>query len=313
MYQIIKKKTVKYIDLLSNTTPLTNVYVFARSLIALSSFISLAFNDSHTLFKPTAIVDEVPLCVNEASFGFFCIARDFASLETMIILALIILSLVILGVYPRYTCLLHYWIASSITGNVSVIDGGDHVNTILTLLLIPICLFDNRKFAYKNAIQNEPGRNWDSIKNIFLWTNFGIIAFQVASIYLHASLGKLEVEEWRNGTAVYYFFTSPALGMPEYLKFLFLPLINNSITVSIVTYGTLIFEFILFCSLFMNRYLKLLLFPIAVAFHFMIILLHGLPSFFLAMSGALVLLMWPKDLNLKNIFKVYFKNRDVYS
>ncbi|MGO3238743.1 MAG: hypothetical protein ACTIKA_10855, partial [Psychroflexus halocasei] len=125
MYGIIKKKTVGYIDLLSTTTPLTNVYIFARSLLALSSFISLAFNDSHTLFKPTAIIDDVPLCINEASYGFFCIARNFVSLEVMIILALFILSLVILGVYPRYTCLLHYWIASSITGNVSLIDGGD--------------------------------------------------------------------------------------------------------------------------------------------------------------------------------------------
>ncbi len=171
MFKIIKEKTLEYIDLLSNTNPLTNVYAFARSLIALSSFISLAFNSSHTLFKPTAIIEDVPLCINEASFGFFCVARNFVSLDTMIILALFILGLVILGIFPRYTCLFHYWIASSITGNMSIIDGGDHVNTILSLLLIPICLLDNRKFAYKNSDQKHFGKIWSPIGSLTCFSN----------------------------------------------------------------------------------------------------------------------------------------------
>ena len=301
MFKIIKSGFSSFVDNISKENPLTNIYAFGRSLIALSTFFTLLFNNPYSIFKPIAGIEEVPLCVNEASSSFFCVFRDFIPLQFTVIIALIILFLVIIGLYPRYTCLLHYWITVSFSGSATILDGGDQVNTVISFLLIPICLMDGRKWAYNSDHKNSNNQ----IINIFLWVTFGVIVLQVGIIYLNASIEKLKVEEWRNGTAVYYFFSSSILGMPNYLKPLMNPILTNPFFVTVITYGTLFLEFMLFCSIFMQRNLKLILFLIGVSFHFLIVIIHGLPTFFLSMSGALVFLLLPKNDFLQNIYKFY--------
>lgn len=301
MFKLIKSDLSIFLLNLSKENPLTNVYILGRSLLALSTFLTLLFNNPYSIFKPIAGVEKVPVCVNEASTSFFCVLNNWIPLQFSVLVALFVLFLVIIGFYPRYTCLLHYWIALSFSGSATILDGGDQVNTVLSFLLIPICLLDGRKWGYK--IKKDSTEN--STKNIFLWVTFGVIVLQVAIIYLNASIEKLKVEEWRNGTAVYYFFSSSILGMPEYIKPLMMPILSNSYFVTIITYGTLVLEFILFCSIFLKTKVKLILFVFGIFFHFLIVLIHGLPTFFLSMAGALVFLLLPKNDFLKNIYNWY--------
>ncbi|MGS2737836.1 sporulation-delaying protein SdpB family protein [Sinomicrobium sp. M5D2P17] len=288
---------------LSAITPLTNVYGLGRSLLALSTFSSLLFNNVHTIFKPVSGIENAPVCVNEAALSFFCIFSELFSLEIAKIFALFILFLVVIGFYPRYTCVLHYWIVVSFAGSATVIDGGDQVNTVLSFLLIPVCIFDSRRWVWNKIHPPEKISLLERIKTVFLWSCFFMLMIQVSIIYLNASIAKLKLEEWRNGTAIYYFFNSPTLGMSKISAFIFDPIINNPVGVTFMTFFTLFFELMLFCSIFMAQRIKYMLFVLGIFFHFMIILVHGLPTFFLSMSAALVFLLIPKNLWL------HFPNR----
>lgn len=302
MIRHTKLKTHKKIFNLSEISPLTDVYSLARSFIALSTFSSLLFNNSGDIFKSAVGIEQVPICTEDASYSFFCIFNNYLPFEYTVYIALIFLLLVIIGFYPRYLCIPHYWIAVSYTGSATLLDGGDQVNTVLSLLLIPICLLDSRKWGYKIK-KNDI--NINQIKNIFLWITFSVITLQVAIIYLNASIEKLKVSEWSNGTALYYYLTTPILGIPKYLEPLMLPLLTNPYFIVIMTYGTLIFEFLLFCSLFMNQSTKYIYFILGITFHFTIIIMLGLPTFFFSMVGALVLLLLPKKYTLRQIIKQY--------
>jgi|GEM_PF-3000998 len=84
--------------------------------------------------------------------------------------------------------------------------------------------------------------------------------------------------------------------------------------VTLVTWGTLVFEFALSSALFIdNKKAKLVLFFLGVSFHFFIFVNHGLATFFLAMTSALVLYLVPNQWNLLTIKKNKKMSKDVVS
>jgi antimicrobial peptide system SdpB family protein len=122
-----------------------------------------------------------------------------------------------------------------------------------------------------------------------------VIRLQVAVVYLHASVGKMKVEEWTNGTAVYYWFLHPVFGAADWLRPVLVPLLMSPVPVTVLTWGAVILELILFAGLFMERRHRRWLLWVGLAFHFGIVLVHGLVGFFFAMAGALILYLWPPD------------------
>jgi hypothetical protein len=68
-----------------------------------------------------------------------------------------------------------------------------------------------------------------------------------------------------------------------------------------LTWGVIFFEFLLFLALFINKkYYKYLL-AAGLIFHFAIIVIHGLSSFFLAMAAALIFYLAPLGTNFKRL------------
>ncbi|GAA3755101.1 hypothetical protein GCM10022423_01190 [Flavobacterium ginsengiterrae] len=133
----------------------------------------------------------------------------------------------------------------------------------------------------------------DSAKNIIGLFSIWIIRIQVAIIYYHASLGKLSVAEWVNGTAIYYWFNHSVFGMPTGISAVMNKLLSNPIIVSLLTYGVIILEILLFLGLAASvKYRKTIL-CFGILFHFFIIIYHGIFSFFFSICAALILFLYP--------------------
>lgn len=265
----------------------------ARTCLAFGSAVTLIFNSPEFLFFPTfktnpnQIFDLTKISIFYLSFP--------NHIYIGVISSLVILLAVIIGIYPRITCFLHFWISFSIYNSSFIIEGGDQLTSILTLLLIPICLCDKRSNHWQNKSMNISQSSF-YINAVF---SYWIIRLQMAILYLNSSMGKIAVAEWVNGTALYYWFTDLRFGMPDYLYPLILPILQNKFLLPLLTWGVIILEFFLFLSFnFDNNWRKKWL-VIGIFFHFLIFIIHGLMSFFLAMTGGLILYLYPIKNNIE--------------
>lgn len=274
--------------------PYTNVVGLSRSLIALGTLLTLLINPVDTIFvRKVSGSFMIPTLQNEfaSKINFFYLLGN-QDLVFMKWGAIIILALVISGYFQKITCILHWWISFSFLHTAAVIDGGDQIATILTLLLIPICILDNRKNHWDAKKEEHRATNLISICFLYM------IRLQVAIIYFHASVGKFAHPEWANGTAIYYWLHHSNFGMPDTFNFLN-PFLGNPLFITCLTYGVLILELLLFLALFASRKYRLSILVVALVFHFFIIIFHGIFSFFFSISAALILYLYPTNENFR--------------
>lgn len=260
---------------------------WARTLLATGTFLTLLFTDEHVQFKSGLSIAWSTGIVPLNAINIFTIVSDqYISLVKW--LACLLLLVVASGWRPRFTCIIHWYISACFLNAALDIEGGDQITSNLTLLLIPVSLLDNRKWHWQNRLANT-GSLAGMSKGIVANTIFFIIKLQVCVIYLHSAIGKFAVDQWINGTAPYYWFNHSMYGMSNWLKPLVNPLVTNAYTAFILSWGVMLFELVLATAIFIQRKRYKKLFIAAVIFHFLIVLVHGLFSFFFAMSGALCL------------------------
>ena len=274
--------------------PWTNVYGLARSMLALETLSTLALHDADRLFRPLgyeiAQVTDNPLVSHLSLFSLLAGER----LQLARWIAIGILLLVISGWRPRITGLLHWWVSFSFATSAVLLEGGDQITANLTLLLLPVTLTDPRTSHW--APPTAPlTRSWQKVLALVALSALVVVRLQVAGIYLHASIGKMRVAEWQNGTALYYWFLHPVFGVSDWLRPFVLPLLTNGVTVTAMTWGVIALELFLFAGLVMEKRYRPLLLKLGLLFHFGIVLVHGLGAFFLAMAGALILYLRPWD------------------
>ncbi|MFL0140302.1 hypothetical protein V2647_12895, partial [Tenacibaculum maritimum] len=193
-----------------------------RSLLAIGLLLTLTFNSNYTLFG--LVVENHSNILFD--YNLFSILKDNLVLAKT--LSILVLITVILGFYPRVTGILQWYITYSFFMSADVVDGGDHIASNLTLLLIPLTLIDNNKNHWFE--NNTPNKIFTYLKNsIFL-----LISIQVCAIYLHAFIGKLFVEEWKNGTAIYYWLTHNHFGVNPIFKNLTISILSNKFIVILI-------------------------------------------------------------------------------
>ncbi len=276
----------------SGVAPWTNVYGLARTVLALGTAGTLMFSHSSSLFRPGARIPDVPQCESLRQASLFCLVPSNA-LEVARWLAVAILLVVASGWRPRLTGLLHWWVTASLSVSALVLDGGDHVAAVLSFLLVPLALTDPRRWHWSAPPppQAEPR---DEAQRLVAHSAHLATRLQMAGIYLHAAVGKLKVEEWVDGTALYYWMTNNFLGVPSWLQQLMMPLLSRPV-VALLTWGVLVFEFLLFMALTFGRPARRMMLPLGIAFHMSIMFAYGLTSFFASMSAGLLLLLRPLD------------------
>lgn len=276
--------------------PWIPLYGLGRTFIGLGTLLTLLFNSPELLFREMSGVPNQITCSNFASVSLYCVVGE-EQLEVARWLSIFVLLTVVSGWRPRFTGVLHWYVSFSFFAAARVSDGGDQTAAVLSLLLIPLTLMDPRPwhwFTYHTlgTFSSSPRQ---VASKIFAWSALLIIKFQVALIYFHAGIAKMQVPEWANGTALYYWLNSPYMGLVEPLKTWSEPVLMGSI-VAALTWSVMAFEVSLFASLFMSRRARLFLLWIAAIFHFSIAVLMGISSFSVTMFGAAILLLvWPQE------------------
>lgn len=252
-----------------------------RTLIALSTLLTLIFNSSEILFL-TGLENELFLL--QDNVDYINIYTWFNSFSYGKMFSIIVLLFVILGLYPRITCVFHWLVTYSFTITSTCTDGGDQVASIITLLLIPICLVNTRSSHWKSQ-KNEFNYYKNSIAFIFTL----LILLQIFIIYFFASTGKFQSEVWQNGTAFYYYSTLPQMGLSEGFIFdIFNFIIKSPIILTLSTWSILILElFIAIGILIKNKILRKYVYFLGFLLHISIILFYGILSFSLTMIACL--------------------------
>jgi antimicrobial peptide system SdpB family protein len=268
----------------------TNVYGLARSLMALGTLATLLLTDPHSYFNDMFFKIGPPSGTIFPNF-FYLFGQE--NLYVAVGVASLILLWVISGYLPQITGILHAWIIYSFFTGSIIIEGGDQISQIIAILLIPITLFDKRI----NHWSNKDFFLYERPKAIayFCYSTIVIIQVQMSILYLFAGADKLHVNEWVEGSAFYYWFNNRPFGANNVVHFIFDPLITNHYLSPLVNWGVIVLELFLFAAIFMREQQKITLFYFAVTFHFMIVVVHGLSSFFLAMAGGLILYLLPVD------------------
>lgn len=277
----------------------TNIYGYTRALFALSTFLTLVFNKNNILFP-----ESIEINYNALNQSFLREINLFWLLQNELFLAksiaILILVLVIIGIYPKFTVIPHWWVSSSFLLSSQAIEGGDQLIAIITLLFIPIGLTDKRKWHWVHSDTLDL-----KFKNrrFFINSFYIVIRIQIFILYLQAFIGKLSVDEWLNGTVLYYWFEDNIFGLNQNFRNLVFPLLENYFIISLLTYSVLILELILALALVMETKKRKPILVLGIVFHLLIWFVHGLPTFFITMCGALIMYILPfyKNLNLKKL------------
>jgi antimicrobial peptide system SdpB family protein len=272
--------------------PWTNVYGWARTLLALSTAATLVFNRPATLFRPGSGIPLAPYCRGLRELGPFCILAEH--LELVRWLAVGVLLVAASGWRPRLTALPQWWFTSSFFVSAITVDGGDQLAAILTLLLLPVALTDDRRWHWHARPDALPSLA-ELCRRIVALSALAVVRVQVAVVYFQSAVAKLAVPEWADGTSMYYWWNSPSFGASPWLKPLTDLLVESSLGVVALTWGAIALELVLFMALTMPKWAWGPLLVLGVGFHGAIALIHGLPTFSLVMIAALVLYLRPAN------------------
>lgn len=277
----------------------TNVYGLGRSCIALSLILSLTLTKSFVYF-PTSSFEFLATSNNFVPNFFLMFGQE--NLSIAITVACFILLSVISGYLPQLTGILHAWLSYSFFTGALMIEGGDQLAQIICILLIPVTLLDrriNHWHTHDFFKYNRP--QW---VDFFGFSCLAVIQIQMAIVYFFAVADKVAVSQWIDGSAVYYWFNHVPFGADEPLNWLLGPIVGNPYITPFLTWGVLVTEALLFGALFMNQKHKLIIFKLGVTFHFFIIIVHGLWSFFFVMLGVLIIYLIPRGKELKIQYKL---------
>lgn len=262
----------------------SDTITLVRALLALSFLTTLIFTPIYDLFPEMHYLQLKTNIVGLEKLNFYL---WFDNIQIPFYLSIIIFIIVISGIYPRITCLLQTWVSYSTYYTYLITDGGDQINIILTFLLIPICLLDKRRNGW--SVKNI---EYNSSSAFFLYNASLALIFiqiQMAVLYFNAGVTKMFSAYWLNGTAVYYWFNDPTFGAPKWINYCLGFLFKNDYTVTLIGWSVMILEVLFFVGLFLQQRYKYLLFVIGFIFHFLIFVIHGLPSFGLSMTAGLIL------------------------
>ncbi len=275
-------------------SPFTNVYGVARTLLALGTLMTLATSTGDALFRPISMSsNDAGQLSAFAKCGLFVLLAPHYEVARWV--GVLVLAVVASGWRPRWTGILHWWVSASAFSALITMDGGDQCTSVLTLVLVPLTLCDSRRWHWsaERAIQSAR----DEIRARIGASAFWMARLQVAIIYLHAAVGKCGVDEWSNGTAIYYWLTDPSIAVPVQYQDWVLALLAPRWSAPALTWGVIVLEYALFLAIAMSKHnpLRKWLLWIGLGFHVGNVLFFGLVSFMFAMSAALVLLLRPHD------------------
>lgn len=270
------------------TLSTSRVFGIGRSLIGLGLLITLLVDGTDVLFAPD--INRFPLGRCDAGTildkSFFCVF----GFETGRWLGIALALLVVIGLTPALTALPFAYLAWSVQATIAIPEGGDQLASNIAILMVPLSLLDWRLHQWQPG---ERLRNFAIQSGLFATsvriTCLLLIWLQMSIVYFFAAVEKFPVEEWKEGTAMYYWATDPNFGATGLRLSLLEMLTTNPVFVVMLTWGTLLLELLLAAAWMSNRSLKSVLYLGGIIFHGGIAVFMGLISFSLIMIGGLTI------------------------
>ena len=280
--QTVFEPAQRFID---GVSPYGSSLALARSLLALSTLLTVVFTPADALFLKSSSAPTGVVCdAVSARWSLFCTTGgdSTAGLMIVVVVTLAVLS----GFLPAVTCIPHWWISWSLNIGSPIRDGGDQVAAVLTLLIIPLAIFDRRRNHWQSDRRWTIRRWW--VRSI-AWAALVLIWIQASIIYANAAIAKFAVPEWANGTAVWYWIQEPSFRPPPFFGWLAQAAQSSLAGAVLVNYGVLAVELLAAVLLFTRLEIRRMAFPLLLVFHLVIGVMFGLWSFFLSMAALLVL------------------------
>ena len=216
-----------------------NPLAIPRFLLCISLIIIFVFNDIYD-FYPEEYFSEMQkldkFWFKEINFFY---QFGFDNLVYARIIVILILLVCAFGIFPGITCWLHTWIAYSFISSSILVEGGDQMNAIISLFLIPFCVNhgSDNFWIMKDFKTSYLGKYIASLSHYS-------IQIQLAACYLLAGFSKYNVAEWRNGEALYFWLNNNVFGANEgIINFINNGFLSNQYSLYFATMFVLIVEF----------------------------------------------------------------------
>jgi len=267
--------------------PETRVFGLARSGIAVGQLILLLWTPAAYLFVPVLGRDESLNCDAVITrLGMYCVLGDQIGLQAVQWILVAALILVAVGIFPRVTGVLHYYVTVSISASISLPDGGEAVAQVATFFLMLIAFGDRR---WNHWISSKLSRNEPRFTQALAWAASWGLRCQMAYIYASSAILKIGVDPWSDGTAVYYVAHGEFFGTANPLE----PLVTSALDLPLLAlsaaWGTIIAESsIAVLLLIPHRRAAKVALTLSATLHLVIIAVIGLWTFALIIVFAVV-------------------------
>jgi antimicrobial peptide system SdpB family protein len=246
-----------------------------RSLIALAQILILVGTDWDKLTPTIYSEPEAPTCRAAGGLSMFCVVPGIN--DTVIKWIIVLLLIVIVsGFLPLATSIIHAWISLSISTGIGLPDGGEQVAQVLCLI-IPFLYIVH---PISNGWKSQSKRPTNGTALAVSTAGWRLLAIQFAFIYLESGISKLSVDDWQNGSAMYYVFRDPSFGSSGWIGEIALYFSDLPLVTALITWGTIVGEVAIgVCILIAGNRTRLISVIMIVALHVGIIVTIGLWSF----------------------------------
>jgi antimicrobial peptide system SdpB family protein len=259
-----------------------------RSLICFAELTVVLITPSKALLTPVLTISNGARCEGVRAASAYCLVGGTSHAEYARWILVAVLLVAGIGYRPRWTAIPHVWAIYSIAVSITVPDGGESVGMIMSLLMLPIVLTDNRTWQW-----SPPTKQLTPSGHAIAYAAFWAVRLQLAYIYLDTAISKFGVADWANGTAEYYFLRDNMFGVAKPWDGPLLALSKYPLIVVGMTWGALVVELLIaVCILGSDRWRKVGL-ALDILLHGSIIMLMGLWSFALVMIGCSVVASMP--------------------
>jgi len=265
--------------------PRGRAFAAGRSLLALATLSILVFTPTRGLFVYTPDNPTGARCGGVRTIALWCVGGHGHTVLTIrLIVSVVVLAAVVAGLSPRWTCVPHWYVTFSLGTTMTLPNGGDSVARIAALLMIPMCLGDDRLWHWRQPAGPLPPR-WRGAA----YAGHLFLRLQVAIIYLSAVVAKLTVGSWRDGSFMYQVLHDPYYGSPAFARPLVGAVVDTPPLVRGLTWGTIAIELAIAASMAGGPRVRRAALVLAIALHGSIIVMLGLASFGLIMIALLAL------------------------
>lgn len=230
--------------------------------------------------------------INKASlFYIFADTPELGRVVGILLCALSLTGVTSIGVL---------WVFFSLHNTGITPDGGDQIGLIASLFCVVFGLSSW-------LVKTYPARRAGYLIGYYALFGFKL---QIAFLYINASIAKIRVDNWVNGTEVYYDVISPFFGLTGLRKELLLSVLDHPLILVLLTWGTMAVELFIGIAVFASDRWKAIALVAVLLLHGGIALFLGIVSFSLTMITSAIFCLIPTPLIGKETSEIHewYKN-----